>query len=218
MSKKESKPDPFAELMSSLSPRAATLATLEPAHPLATVSDTAPSDPENEEFSDFCAGLSPAIQQQIEADVPPPDKVEPDVNAARYCIIEGPDGEFPHLHGYSTPKACAERLRELEGKDTVVHVVYGIPLRITVGPQRYLLLPDGQQAIQVPMIPNGPAKLLDASLIEDMEIQEDGFLGPPELIDTPQEKRKPKNKKKAKRGKDDDDEEEDEEEGEGSDA
>lgn len=218
-SKKSDKPDAFAELLETLSPRALADVTKAPRHPLTPVQDVPRMDAEHDDFEQTCDMLSERARQQVDVPETTEEPLDVQVDAAKFCIIESPDGDFARLHGYTTPQQAATRLGELEGQDIVVHVVYGIPLRLTIGPQRFLTLPDGQQAIMIPTYPGGPTKVVDANLVEDMEIQDDGFLGPPELVNTPQVPEKPKKKKKkANYGPDDDDDDDDEDEDEEAEA
>lgn len=215
--KDEGKPDAFQEIMATLSSRALAGVEHQTRHILTPTAEAPPLDDERDDFEREFSSLSERTQRQFDDDVAAStvEPIEPDVGAAKYCTIESPDGEFGVLRGFKTPEEVAIHLGKLEGKDTTVHVVYGIPMRFTAGPQRYLMLPDGQQAIMIPTYPGGPTKVVEANLLEDLEVQEDGFVGPPELVNTPEmpekEPKKKKGKKQAKYGPDDEDDDESEE-------
>lgn len=109
-----------------------------------------------------------------EAEAGGPDAVEP-----RYGLCESEDGQLPVLRMFSTPEALARRLAELEGRDVVAWAFFGRPLAFTRGPIRHVELPDGS-AIKVPFPPGAVPERVEA-LPAGAEVQDDGFLGPPEL-------------------------------------
>ena len=65
----------------------------------------------------------------------------------------------------------------------MVWCFYGVPLRFTVGPQRYLMMPDQNTALSIPLVKGAKLVRADADLIP-LEWQEDGFVGPPYLANT----------------------------------
>jgi hypothetical protein len=140
-------------------------------------------DTETESYRDFFDSLTSAGQEALAVE-PENDTEAVEPAAVRYCLVEAPDGEWPVQRVFKTAEGLARRLGQLEGQDVVATPYYGIPLRLTKGPQRYLLLPDGQSAIQVPMYPDGPAKVVEADLLGELEIQEDNHLGKPELTES----------------------------------
>ena len=107
------------------------------------------------------------------------DEPYPDV-VPRYGLCEAEDGHMPVLRMFSSPEALAHRLAELEGRDVVAWAFHGSPLSFTRGPVRYLELPDGS-AVRVPSVGGLGLERLEA-LPDGVEPQDDGFLGPPELI------------------------------------
>jgi hypothetical protein len=114
-------------------------------------------------------------------DTPAECDVKPDT--VRYCLVECPDGEWPVVRGFRTPEALARRIGEVEGKDMVLWAFYGVPLQITCGPQRYLVLPDSETALQVPLYSGGPCARVELTLLGELELQKDGFVGHRALID-----------------------------------
>ena len=188
-----------------------------PRTPLAPEQPVIIPDEETDSYRAFRSTLSAFASGQLDELTTAPaqeEAVELNEKLARYCLIECPDGDWSMIRMFKSPEGLARRIGQLEGEDTVVWAVFGIPLRITKGPQRYLLLPDGQTALTVPVIEGGPVKQVDADLLDSLELQDDGYIGPPELAHahaiTRQKKSSPpalaKGKKKAK---DDDDNEED---------
>lgn len=114
----------------------------------------------------------------------PPAPPAPPAAAARYCLVESPDGEWARLRTFKTAEAAARRLGELEGRDVVVWAFYGVPLQFTRGPQRHVLLPDGS-AVSVPLFAGGPVEVVDAGTLGDLAFEEAGYVGPPELAVAP---------------------------------
>lgn len=190
---------------------------LEPRSPLMPETPVSVTDEETDNYRAFRNTLSAHASGQLEemAVVPADEEViEPDEKLVRYCLVECPDGDWSMVRMFKQPEGLARRIGQLEGEDMVVWAMYGIPLRITKGPQRYLMLPDGQTALTIPVIEGGPVKQVDADLLDSLELQDDGYIGPPELAHahaiTQQKKSSPpsapaKGKKKAN----DDDEEDD---------
>ena len=158
---------------------------LEPKSPLSPappVSDF--TDEETDQYHAFRKTLTGLATGQLD-DIAGPDEadeaVEPNEKLARYCLIECPDGDWSMVRMFKTPDGLARRIGQLEGEDMVVWAMFGIPLRITKGPQRYLLLPDGMTALTIPVVVGGPVKEVEADLLDQLELQDDGYLGPPEL-------------------------------------
>lgn len=223
MSKKQAKQDKqesgWQLFLDMLTPAArSAIQHKEPAKLPTPVEHKVPTD-ENDQFAAFRSSLMPSTRERVDGLVSDeriePVDIEPDTNAARYCLVEGPDGEWSSVRVFKTPEGLARRIGSMEGQDMVVWAFFGIPLRITKGPQRYLLLPDGQQAITIPLYDGGPVQFVDADLLSEREIQEDGFVGRPELaVGRMPEPKMPSKKmapgKVTKTKDDDDDDEEDE--------
>jgi len=202
----------------SLSP-AARKALDEPEPPALPVSSPAASaDDEEDAYAELCERLSVQAREALDQAEPAapssPDTIErPDQLLARPCLVESPNGDWATLRVFKTMEGLARRIGDLEGSDTVVWAVFGVPMRLTKGPQRYLLLPDGENAIMVPMYSGGPVKKVEASLLEGLEMQEDGFIGPYELANTKVVSAKLENQQpapaKGKESSDDDDDDDD---------
>lgn len=153
---------------------------------LASVPAAAPAGPEPgpdaaAEFREWAARLpagAASVAATYAAGSAPPDPL-PDL-PCRYGLVEAPDGEMPSLRLFRTPEALAARVAELDGRDVAVWAFFGVPVPLTVGPARHLLLPDGRAA-RVPAFPGDPPAVVD-SAPPGAALQEDGFLGPPDLL------------------------------------
>lgn len=111
------------------------------------------------------------------------DELQPiDPFEMSYCAVVCPDGEFPRCLEFASREVMARQLAVYLGQDVAVIPFLGTPLPITVGPQRYVLLPD-DRAISIPLAPGHRVVEAEASLL-GQEIQEDWFLGRPELAIT----------------------------------
>jgi hypothetical protein len=100
-----------------------------------------------------------------------------------WCLCDMPEGEFPRVYMFKDLVQLIEAVAKKEGQTTAVWAMYGVPLRLSKSFKRqkdglvcrYLLLPN-QKAVLIG--PNEPFKLLDQTeLIEELEIEEDGWLG-----------------------------------------
>jgi hypothetical protein len=158
-------------------------AVAKPAGP-AALAAAKPVVPNAAAYDEFRAGLTStacdAVDQLADAEPPP----EAEALAFAYILMESPDGECPTIRMYKTPEPMARRLGQIEGADTHAWAVYGVALPFTKGPQRYVLLPDGGQAIQVPLYHGGPCRTVPADLLDSLAIQEDGYVGPDELAES----------------------------------
>jgi hypothetical protein len=144
-----------------------------------------PEEPE----SDPDAFMSSTTRAELEAagtlaDPPPADE-EIEEEAYRYYLVEGrPDLPEPVLRRFETPEAMARHLGHLEDsrQDVYVQMFYGIRLEVTVGPGRFLYLPDGVNALPVPPAKWGkrPLPRVERTLLTQKE-SEDGYVGPPEF-------------------------------------
>jgi hypothetical protein len=157
----------------------------EPQTPL-PVEPVAPAGDEVDQYAAFRRNLSPEAREAVDGLVHAEPTVEErsDQEAVRYCLLECQDGEWPVLRTFKTAEQLARRMGALEGEDMVLVPLFGVPLKFTMGKQRYLYLPDGETAVTVPLVERGPVKVVDASLVGELEIQTDGFVGPPALAET----------------------------------
>lgn len=171
--------------MASLSPKArAKLCSVNTFAPAPTPESV---DDDDETYGRaFVGTLSKAARSALfkgAVETQPERTVTPKMDAKggpKYCLVESEDGEWPKLHVFKTAEAMARRLHEMEGKDVVAWAFYGVPLAITEGPQRYVVLP-GNSAVSVPMFDGGPCKVVDTDSLDNLTIEEAGYLGPPEL-------------------------------------
>jgi hypothetical protein len=132
-----------------------------------------PLNDDEEAFERLVATLTPAAQAYVRAQaLPRAPAVVP-----QYCLVECPDGEWPVVKTFPTADVLAERICELQGQDCVVWAFYGVPLRLTRGPRRHLLLPDGTSL----PVTWGGAGPVSAAPFTSADVQHDGFVGPPEL-------------------------------------
>ncbi len=160
------------------------------------------ADEDGETYDRFLGALTSSAQAAMRAQV---REAEPSVEIAetaiRFGIVECPDGGWGQMRMFKNAEGLARRLQQLEGTDTIVWCFYGIPLPLTKGPQRYLSMPNGVQMIEVPMYEGKPVKLVNIDTLGNIEFEEQGFVGPPELAETGPMV----TKSKSTKGEDDDD-------------
>lgn len=161
----------------------------------------------NDAYKSFCNLLSDNAKNvlEIEKELIIEDGI--DVSVASFGIVECPDGEWGVVKLYKTFEGLARRVGQLEGSDTIIWSFFGIPIQLTKGPRRYLTILGSESAISVPLVAGDSCKVVPVASIKHIEIQDDGFLGPPELAnsDIVQNKLTPI---KKKTDKDDEDNEE----------
>ncbi len=178
--------DVWAAALAKLTPAAqATAATWnERDHPLATAPPPDDGDEDRQAF-DRVVAKYPIVAERLAAMTPAAaPSPAPDLTQVRYGVVESPDGEWPVTRLFKTPEGLATHLGRLEGSDTSVACFYGVPLPITKGPQRYLLLPDGANVVEIPLHTTADPRVVSADAIRTAAIEENGFLGPPELATT----------------------------------
>ncbi len=158
-------------------------ATLPPATVRSIEGDAAkPASP----FDEFAAGLPPSVRASVAAvagAVAPPPEETCKEEAKRFGCVESENGEFATLRMFRDADALARYLGAIEGEDKVVWCFFGTPLRFTRGPQRYLMMPDQNTALSIPLVKGAKLVRADADLI-DLEYQDDGFVGPAYLANT----------------------------------
>jgi hypothetical protein len=142
-------------------------------------------DEDEDAYREFAATLTDQARVALDAaaSAGAPVVEDVDMSVARFGLVEAPDGEWASIKLFKTAEGLARRVGMLEGEDMVVWGFVGFPLQLTRGPQRYLLLP-GDEAVMVPMYEGGPVKRVPADLVESLPVQEDGYIGPPELANT----------------------------------
>lgn len=147
-----------------------------------------PPSEDNVQYAEFRGKLSETTRDRVDDTVhiqeSSQESMHPVDAEARFCLVEAPDGEWPSVRMLKTPEALAHRVRSLEGQDVVVWAFYGIPLQLTRGPQRFLVMPDQQTAIQIPALAKQTPQLVSLDVLDNAEIQDDGFLGPREWSQT----------------------------------
>jgi len=123
-----------------------------------------------------------AITQLTNTKLPEPEPPSTKVKAPapQYGLVEVVDGEWPTLTMSPTVAGMVNRIQALEGKDVVVWPFYGIPLALSEGPQRYVVLPNGT-AVSVPLFDGGPSHTVPATKLQGISIESSGYLGPVEL-------------------------------------
>lgn len=158
-----------------LSPLANSALTRDEASPIAQVTAT-PDDEDVAAYNAVLEGLSPLARAALTktGNYVAPRPVSTD--RARYCVVEAFDGDWPRLRVYRTPEAMAKRVQKLLGKDVSVYCYFGIPLKVSVGPDRFVELPNGYQAIDVPAFPGVAPKIREIDT--DTVWEERGYVGP----------------------------------------
>lgn len=157
--------------------------------PKATVDAIAGRDTQAGPVTDFAAfvnTLPPQTQKAVAlvTDGPPPPPEETCKEAAkRFGCVESNNGDFATVRLFPDAESLVRYLGSVEGHDKVMWCFHGVPLRFTVGPQRYLFMPDGATAMSVPLTPGLKILRVEADLIT-ADIQEDGFVGPAYLAST----------------------------------
>lgn len=136
-----------------------------------------PETGDNEFFASLPAETRNALQGRP---VSPP--VNADMGEVLFGLVECRDGEYPLMRIFRRAEDLARHLGTLEGEDVAVWAYYGIAMPFTAGPMRYLYLPDNQHALTVPTYEGGPVRKVRTDILS-LAMQEDGFLGPPELAE-----------------------------------
>jgi len=183
---KDQKATPWAAWMASLSGAAQRALQDKESGPLTCA--VAPPDDEElaADYSAFRAALTGRARDGLDALVDFADTDKPELNATvGYGVVVCPDGEWPTVTVYKQPEGAAKRIGALDGEDVCVWAFYGVVLPLTQGPQRHLILQDGQTALTVPTYSGAPIRKVNVDLIADCEPQSDGYLGPDELIKAP---------------------------------
>jgi hypothetical protein len=141
-------------------------------------------------FAEWASGLPGPAPEASDAPDPLPSpalppapaggEAVPGPDAVHYGLVECPDGQPPVVKLFPSVRRLAGHLAALEGQDVYVALFVGRPLSLTRAPGRWLVFPDGSGL----RLPRGPSDVpeMEPELPEGLELQDDGFLGPPELL------------------------------------
>lgn len=160
--------------------------------------ETTDSSDDGESFDSVLDDLTPATREMLAGPIDPLAAPASLPKGTSYGLFESPDGEWATVRMFRNAEDLARRISELEGQDIVVLPFVGIPLALTKGSPRHLLLPDNATAAAIPLAEGLPVELVSVRSIADKEIQEDGYLGHPAMTE-----RIPLNPKKTKAAVDD---------------
>lgn len=180
MSKQQEAWNAFA---SGLSPLARTALTADKLDPL-LITNEEDSDDATDAYQTVMAALSPGTSEALAktgGGYVPPKQIA--VEKAKYCLVEIPDGDWPRLRVYSTPEAMAKRITNLAGFDVSVWCYYGIPLKVSKGPQRFVELPSGYQLMRIPPFPGVEPTVVNTDEVDELTWEKRGFVGPSYLAD-----------------------------------
>ncbi len=167
-------------------------------------------DDETVAYADWRRSLSDVSRASLEADADEaeaPNAATVDDKDCHFYLVEAPDGDMPVLRKFRTVEAMARYIGKMEGEDISVWPFYGVPLTLTQGPGRYLALPDGISALNVPAGGTGTVRRIDLDLLNEPIIQQDGYLGPAALAGTTRGNPQPDAVKRDSARERDDDEE-----------
>lgn len=175
----------------------------------AQVEPQAQPDSEERDYAQFLADLPSELVEVLERQraVPAPPRDNP--RARRLLLVEEHDGELGVLRVFTDPMVLAEHLGQLEGQDVCVWLMYGKHLRLTKGPQRWFELPDGENAISIPMHAGAKINVEPLDTLGELEFQDNGYLGAPELMQSAPLPVTPARLKPRRRVDDDPDDEDD---------
>lgn len=152
--------------------------------------------------------LPPAVKDRLESAYVPDVEVElvetsPKIDLSdrrvRHYLVMVPDGEQPELYTFSKPADLAEFLHKHHNDDIYAFSITGILQPFTHGPVRFIQFMDGTYFELSPRCQ--PAEKPSPA----PPLQEDFFLGPPELVFVPAPVKKAKAAKPDKEGFDDED-------------
>jgi hypothetical protein len=180
MSTQPSKNDRWEAFQSKLSIGAATV--LKHVDPLRPVPQLELPGDDLTDFSlwsrDLISPLSLDVMLPTRADDADPE----DVPVYRYCLCESEDGEAMVVRLFRDHESLVRRMGSQEGQDMYLAAFWGIPLQFTKGPQRFLMHPDGSNAIPIPVVEGAAIEFVSIEqVLEKQELQDDGYVGPIEL-------------------------------------
>lgn len=174
-----------------------------------------PIEEESEAYAEWLGTLGEDVQEALANCAQQVDECWrgglPTKNGMRYGLIECLAENRPVMRIFPDPFLLVRRLVELDGQDVTVWMFYGVPLPLTKGPLRYLLLPGAEYAL--PVVEQAVTTPVRIDTVAHLEVESEGYLGPAYLIasgpaavivrEPPQRRRTPR----RPRDPDDDDEE-----------
>ncbi len=101
-----------------------------------------------------------------------------------WCICEMPEGDFPRVRVFQDFELMLRRLSALDGQEVAAWVFFGSPLTFTSPDEfgyRYLLT-SNSEAHRLPKFAE-PVISVPTVKLKNLEVREDGWLGPPELTE-----------------------------------
>lgn len=171
--------------------------------PVAATPEPAEDD-DNVQYQEFLKVLQPETRAAMTKPKPEPTEPQVPTEVARWGIVESPDGEWAQMRLFKSAEGLARRLQQLEGQDVVAWCFFGVPLKLTKGPQRVLLLPGEKTAIQIPLYDGGPCTVVPVADPDELVFEKTGYVGPRQLAEAPPSK-EALEAKAAVSGDDDDD-------------
>lgn len=141
-----------------------------------------PVEAQDRELDGLLAQLPDDVAQQLKATSITPAVKQVEV-CPWWCVLLLREGHWPLMKAFRDREEALQRLIAEEGQEVSVWLFYGIPLQLTqfdpVHNCRYLLLPDKQSAVA--LAKGVAARLVPASLVRDVPVQRDGWLGHPDF-------------------------------------
>lgn len=101
------------------------------------------------------------------------------------CLVS-PNGDWASACLFASETELVQFLAQLEGQDIVAIPFYGTILPFTPGRQRYLILPDGEHALPIPVEPDDVPEPVSVDFIKSAR-QENFYFGHPALYGNGQE-------------------------------
>lgn len=140
--------------------------------------------PEQRDYQKWIDSLPEEDRRRLQGSQEPEEHESPwEPKDARWWLVEYADGELAVAKGYAKLEVLAKRFRQIDGGDTSAQIFLGQPVAFSQGQHRVLFLPDGRGF----SLTHGRMLSQEDPLFhEELAVQEDGFLGPPDLaISTP---------------------------------
>jgi hypothetical protein len=147
-----------------------------------------PASSESDDAAAFAAlmeQLPPNVAEFLSDSAEAPDTAPPS-RAPMWCFADMPDGDFPRVYSFPTLRSMLAAIARRDGKDTAVWPFYGFPFQLTkpvtgsAGRSRRYLQLDTSTSVLVANLPDVEV-LRPEMLTEELEFEEEGWLGDPEL-------------------------------------